>query len=718
MLQFLMQQNPDQAPLPALRPDIQLNPGPPELEGPPTWTLYDPSANKYYKIGWLEFECLSRFKKCRNAADLVAAVSRETPLQPDGETIRALTAFLIHNNLVTAAGEGASSHFESLRAGKEHHWIMKGLHSYLFFTIPLVKPEKFLRKTFPYISFLFTRSFMTGVVLLLLYGIFLSVQRFDELFSTFMNYLTFEGVILFLISTVLVKIVHELGHAYTATKYGVPVTVMGVAFMVLYPVLYSETTNAWKMVNRRNRLNIAAAGMMAEMAVASVAIILWHFLDPGPLQSLCFMIGIVSLGASLAVNLNPLMRFDGYYLFSDIVQIDNLQDRSFAFVKWYLRRFLWGWDDSPPEYLPAHRQRFLALFGLVVCIYRFFLFVGIAILVYHVFFKPLGPILMMVELGFFIVLPILREIRVWVQRWEDISLKTRGGALLAILLLALLMTFVPVQRSVEIPAVLHAGSFSRLYPPIPAQLNEIKVKAGDHVAAGQVLFKLSSPDLDYNIALVSQRLRVLQEVRSSSQANRNLMRQRATIDSEIAAARQELDGYLEIREQMAVKAPHAGTVRDIDPSLHAGQWLSTDSSLALIVDDSAPVISGYVREGEAARVAAGAVGTFYPEFSPFRRIETEVKSVDQTALSNIYWPELASVHGGAVPAERDSAGGLRPLPRHTYYAARFSVAEGGQPFDSPEFIVRGTVRLETEPVRLSNVLIKKGLSVMFQESGF
>ena len=378
---MMIGQEQDDVTLPALRSDIQLNESSPEPEGMPTWTLYDPAANKYYKIGWLEFECLARFGKAETGKQLVLLLRKETTLDVDYESVAALVNFLILNNLVRSSGEGVAEYFESYRGKADKPLWQRAVHGYLFFTLPLFKPHKFLSKTYPFISFLFTRYFMTAVLLLLAFGIFLSVQRTDEMFSTFMSYFSFEGVVLFLVSTILIKIVHELGHAYMATKYGVPVTTIGIAFIVMYPILYTETTNAWRLDSRRDRLYIAAAGLMTELALASVALVAWHFMAPGILQSLCFMVAVVSLIASIAINLNPLMKFDGYYLFSDIVGIDNLQDRSFAFLKWRLRRTLWGWDDDVPEMVTADRQKLFTGFGFAMCIYRFFLYLGIALMV-------------------------------------------------------------------------------------------------------------------------------------------------------------------------------------------------------------------------------------------------------------------------------------------------------------------------------------------------
>ena len=692
--------------LPVLRSDLKLREAPPEPDGMPSWTIYDPAANQYYKIGWMEFECLSRFNDCKLASELCAMLQEQTALQPDLDTIKALLLFLISNNLVVTANEGSAAYFEEKRQKREKHWLHKLLHNYIFFTIPLFKPQAFLDKTYPYVSFMCNRYFMSGAFMLLFFGIFLSFQRMDEFFATFMNYLNFEGLVLLLVTTFFVKIIHEFGHTYTAKKFGVPVGVMGVAFIVMYPILYTETTNAWKLHSRKNRLYIAAAGMMSEVIVASIALLMWHLLDPGLLQSVCFMVAIVSLATSLVVNLNPLMKFDGYYLFSDLIGIDNLQDRAFAFSKWRLRRFVWGCDDSVPEHIAPDTQRLMTFFGYAVWVYRFFLYLGIGLLIYHVFFQPLGLILMIIELFVFIGLPVMRELSVWGGRWLDVLKSWRGRFLLTGLMAALVWMALPVHRTIEIPAIMHAENYLQIYTPIAAQVAHIHVRQGQRVEQGEALLLLQSVELDYNIQIVSQRLEDLTLLRDSRQANVELARQYMTIESEIQKTRDELDGYLRLKDQFNITAPFAGTIKLLDPSLHVGQWVNTNLLMALLANEERYIVSAYVSEHDIDRLRESKTGVFYPEYSLFRQFDVTLQTLDQTRIETIFWPELSSPQKGAIPAEMDRFGNAAPLPRYNYYAARFIISPPS-PVENPhsakpnkglpDFVARGTIRISGTP---------------------
>ena len=704
--------------LPKLRSDIQLNEAPPEPEGSPTWTLYDPAANKYYKIGWLEFECLVRFKNCRSASELLKKIKKETTLEPDEDTIKDLIQFLIQHHLVHVTEDETLQYFDTLSEKMKKPWWERLVHGYLFFMVPLFKPQKFLKATYPIISPLFSRQFMMAVFLLLGYGIFLSIQRLDEMAATFMNYLSFEGLVLFLGATIVVKIIHELGHAYTATKYGVPVTTIGLAFIVLYPILYTETTNAWKLQNRKDRLIIAGGGLMAEITLAAVTLLLWHTLSPGMAQSLCFMIAVISMLASLLVNLNPLMKFDGYYLFSDLVGIDNLQDRSFAFAKWRLRKFLWGWNDNPPEIVRAEKRRFLIGFGYAVWIYRFFLYIGIAFLIYHLFFQPLGLILTLIELAFFLGLPILREVKVWAGRFGEIILSLRGIIPLLLFTFLFLLAFVPIRQSVEIPAVLHTKNYARLYAPIPAKIEVVNVAQGQKVEKGETLFQLSSNNLNHNIEITRQRLKDLEEIRESSQATPELAKKRVMIDSEIEIARQEMDGYLEIEKKLNIVAPFSGTVKIMDSSLKPGQWISDTFMLTLLTDDDTKILSGYVHETDLDILSESHKGKFYVEYSPFQRFDVVLSKIEKTGSNQLFWSELSSPQGGAIPAERTEQGYIQPLPNYTVYPVSFTLSGNKKTDLLPNFIARGTVHLNGERESLANTLFEKGFSIFIRDRGF
>ena len=204
-----------------------------------------------------------------------------------------------------------------------------------------------------------------------LIGLYLVSRQWNTFVATALHFFTLRGLALYILCLASVKIFHELGHAYTAVRYGCRVPTIGMAMVVMVPMLYSDTSDAWKLTSRRQRAAIGAAGMVVECALAALAIFTWNFLEDGIARSLVFILATTSLMVGAAINLSPLMRFDGYYVLSDWLGIPNLQDRAFAFGRWQLRRLLFGLNRPMPEPVDATQRRFFICFAWGVWAYRF-----------------------------------------------------------------------------------------------------------------------------------------------------------------------------------------------------------------------------------------------------------------------------------------------------------------------------------------------------------
>lgn len=680
-----------QVKLPQLNPTIRLYQGPDHDDGTPRWVLHHPLSNQYFRIGWMEFECLSRFGDHVTARELQDAVNQETTLDLDDDDILGLIAFLNKNGLLT----GRDAMTGEYEAPKKKPFLSTVVHSYLFFTLPLFKPERFLKATWPWIRPLFSTTFTRLSFILLLLMVLATIQRADEFFASFFQLFTLDGIIGLFLTFSVIKIFHEFGHAYTAHRYGIPVPHMGIAFMVLYPVLYTETTASWRIASTRSRIRIGLAGVGTELVIAAYALVLWHVLPPGPMQNLVFNVIAISLVGSLLVNLNPLMRFDGYFVLSDALKIENLHARGFAYARWAIRRVLFALNDPPPGDENAGRRRFLIWFGLATLIYRFFLFLGIAILVYIVFFKPLGLILMIIELLWFIGLPVWSEIKVWIERRGDIAQQRRFVLLAAGLVVVALLFILPVNQTIHAPAIAHASLYRAHYPPAPAIIEKIAVKDGQTVHEGDVLIVLSSPVLDRDYAIAAQEFENLQTEKSRMQTNPELMQARAaTIDAAIEEARQRKESLASRREDLNVTAMFDGRVQDMDVSIIAGQTIPPERLLMRIVNPQQHTITAYVTEDDIGRLQGGAAAYFTAGHSPFLRVPLRVENVASVDSDVLDWPELAALNGGPIPAE-PSGDPLQPdtlVPRQSLYRVVL-VPEHGQHFN---FVTPGRVEIEGE----------------------
>ena len=383
--------------LPKIRDDIKVSKGASSDIGAPRYVIFDEIRNRYFNIGWLEYEILTRWK-LENVGEIVDSINKNTTIEVNEQNVVDLLSFMQGNFLLKLSGESDFEYFKKVNQLKNINKFQWLIHNYLFFKIKLLNPDKLLSKIEPCFRFLYKKSFAFLFGLISFFAIYVLQENWYEFSSTFSYFYSIDGLFVFFLCLAFVKLVHELGHGITAKYYGSSVHSFGLAFVVMCPVLFTDTSSSWLLKDKRQRFLIGASGMLAEIMIAVIATILWKFVDDGAFRSALFMLATTSWIGTLLINLSPFMRFDGYYLLSDYMDIANLQNRSFDMARWYIRKKLFGIKKEAPEYFESKKQRFLILYAFGVWIYRFFLFLGIALTVYHFLFKIIGIFLMAVEI--------------------------------------------------------------------------------------------------------------------------------------------------------------------------------------------------------------------------------------------------------------------------------------------------------------------------------
>jgi len=380
----------------------------------------NPINNSFFRIGWLDFEMLLRWAY-GSPEKIVSSVNNETTLDIEITDVNDLKDFLEQNRLLQANNQAAVDQLRSSAKEQNKGLINWLLHHYLFFRIPLFRPQVWLAKLMPWLDWIFTRTTAVVVTILSLVGVFLATRQWETFSSTFVDQLSWSGLLGYSVALVFAKALHEMGHALTATRYGVRVAHMGVALLVMFPMLYTDTSESWKLSNPRQRLAIAGAGIITELALAGLATLAWSLSPDGSVKSALFFLATTSWLLTLLVNVSPFLRFDGYFILSDAIDYPNLHQRSGEFARIWLRRVLLGFNDAWPEDIRNKSRAFLILFAYMTWIYRLVVFLGLAVLVYYFFFKVLGILLMAVELVWFIWRPLWSELSIWRERKSEIK---------------------------------------------------------------------------------------------------------------------------------------------------------------------------------------------------------------------------------------------------------------------------------------------------------
>lgn len=646
--------------LPQLAPHIQAVRGAPDYEtGRPTLVLYNPVSGSHYRVKWAEAECLMRFGQHKTLKSLMDDIARTTTLQIEEDDIVALIGFLYQHGLTDP--RDPSPLLPPQKPEGAFKWI---LHRYLYFTVPLLHPQEFLSRTLPFVAPLLSRGATIGIAVLWVIGLLMTVERWDEFWTTYPSLFSLEGLVEIAVIFAVIKLIHEWAHAYTATKYGVAVPHMGVAVMVMYPVLYTETSGAWKLENKWHRAYIGLAGIRAELGLAAIALLVWHISDTGsPLQVLSFMVVTVALISSLAVNLNPLMRFDGYYILSDVLGVENLQFRAIENARLLIRKIVFGQEavkNDLDTFKPNRQTKFLTRFGLALLIYRMSLYAGIAALVFHMFPQPLGAILGGIEVWFFLLRPVITELKVWKGFPRPLWSSPRSRISAALLGAFIVLVILPLDTSVTTEAVLKSANEFEAFAPYPSHLDHLLVEDGQAVKKGDVIATLSSFELTRDRKLAQNDLDRLELKKRRQMSTTKGVRPEEGIDDRIKAAMAKIETLDHNQDNLVIRAPFSGTIRDMARGLSENTYVHGNQVLARVVDNSKGEIVAYVSEQDSKRLSIGASADFIPEMNPLIKYAATLERIDVINASSLSDFELASGFGGPVQGQMDRTKNWKP----------------------------------------------------------
>lgn len=611
--------------LPPLRKGITLSFNDYDREGKPQWLIHDAGRNKFFIIGWSEYELLSRWS-IGDAEKLVEAVLEQTTLHVDLDDVDHLLRFLAHNYLIQQSGYQIYKSAKDQKLFKKDnlfHWL---INYYLFFRIPLWHPDKFLVRTQYIANIVFGKGVGYLMLVLGFVALYQLSTRWEQFTHTFPTIFTIEGLFFYFIAYTICKLFHELGHAYVCRSYGIPVPSLGVAFLVFWPVLYTDTTLSWPLDNKK-RLRIALAGIWIETYVTIIAALLWCNVHNITVQSICYVTITINWMASLLINVSPFMRFDGYYVLADYLKMPNLQPRAFALTRWQIRHWLFHWSDPPPETFSFGMHRFLVAYSIFTWLYRLVLYFGIAVLVYHFFIKIIGILLFAIEVYYFILNPIVTEISSWVIHKHKFSLNRRTKITLFIAGFGMLCFFIPIKETIDMPGTLsYAHEFlvapeeSILASRIPDTQTEVK--------ANQPIIKLISPEI--NNALREVQLgydKMLNQLRRSS-INQKYTQEKSTLLSDISKQQAKYQKLMRIREKLTLSVPFDGIVIDTDSELSPGTVIMKDEWLGDVINPNKIQGEAYVSQIDVNNLATGQTGYFYFRDESLSPVPVKIESIE------------------------------------------------------------------------------------------
>ena len=350
--------------------------------------IQDPSSNQFFRLNEAAYRFVALLDGRKNVAEVWRICQDQlgdsAPTQ--GEAIQLLGQLYTSNLLHAELPPDAEGLFK--RHQKRVHREVQGyLMNLLFIRIPLLDPDNFLNAWVSAVSWLFT---WLGFVLwlgLIGTGLYFVIDRWSDLYNRADSVLDAENLPFLYLSFILIKVVHEFGHAFMCkvfgrrTGTGGEVHVMGVMLLVFTPMPYVDASSAWAFRSRRQRMLVGAGGMIVELAVAAIAAIVWYYTGDGAVHTIAYNVMFIASVSTVLFNANPLLRYDGYYILSDILEIPNLAQRSKQYIYYLVRKYVWSVKQARN---PAHsrgEKAWFVFYGIASTIYRVLICVSILLFV-------------------------------------------------------------------------------------------------------------------------------------------------------------------------------------------------------------------------------------------------------------------------------------------------------------------------------------------------
>lgn len=463
--------------------------------GDPTYVVHDPLAFKNHLFRLREYRVMTALVHSRSLRDTFQRLVETKVLRESEKDDYYAFVMLLHKmhllKLPISDPEILFTRFQWRQ--QQRRWrLLRFLISY---RVPLCDPDRFLGRTIRYVSFLFSRA---GLVLWAILGLFALWNlwgKFGLLFEEMADVLEFSNLPSLWIALVVLKALHELGHAYACKRLGGEVPEMGAMIILATPCAYVDASASWKFTSKWRRIAVAMAGMYVESFIASIFAVVWVATQQGLLHEVARNVMLLASASTVLFNANPLMRYDGYFVLTDLVDVPNLRERSVSFLKEGAKRIFLGIGAPPSADGEEHRRLYLG-YGIGAVIYKLLLVASIAAMV--ILRWPLIGVL--VAAGFVwsaLVVPFWQLLTYLLKDDETASVRGRGRALVISMgaALPLIAFFLPVSFQVVVSGVLEPERSIVARAPADGFVTDVAVGHHGTVRAGDVLLRMDQPQL-------------------------------------------------------------------------------------------------------------------------------------------------------------------------------------------------------------------------------
>ena len=666
-----------------------------QFQGRDCVVIKDPLTMKYYRFEEEEY-MLFGLLDGRASLETVKA-EFDVRFAPQKITTQEIYQFIsmLHRNSLLISDAPFQGH-ELSKRGRENRKQEKfqSLTNVLAIRYRGFDPDRLLGWLNGYFGWFFSLPAFVATLLLWLAAlvlVFTQFETFQNKLPSFTSFFASSNWIWLALVLAVTKILHEFGHGLACKRYGGECHEMGLMLLVLTPCLYVNVSDSWLLNNKWKRAMIAAAGIYVELILASLAVFVWWFSHPGLVNQLALNVVFICSVSTVLFNANPLLRYDGYYVLSDLTEIPNLRSKATAILQRACGSVFLGMETRSDPFLPTRKQWFFAIYSVAAASYRWLITFSIFWFVYRLLepygFKVIGQLIALSAIYGLVGMPLVKLVRFFaipgrlgVVKRANVVASAIG---LGVLLLGVLAF--PLPHYVHCKFYVQPQNVRNVYVDVEGVLAEVDIEPNVYVQEGERIIELTSNQLDVQLAGMKTRLATsyvrLENIRQSEALDAAFSQGRQSAEVAVQASNASYERKLMDRERLSVRAPVSGYL--IAPQRARKQ---DDDREALASWKGTPLD----RKNLGAYLESGTfVGQIVPEWEKMEAVLV----VDQSAIEFIHHHQkvelclnqipgtifhsvterispselvelprsLSGKHGGSIVAESDSEGRLIPV---------------------------------------------------------
>jgi len=645
----------------ALRPSVKASK---QVFGGETWiVLNDAMSNEWFRVTPEVYAFLSRLHLDQTVETIWYVALEENPdtTLSQEEIVQVLGQLHLSNMLVYDQVSDADSFFERFTTKRRKERMAK-LMGFLSIKIPLLDPDRALNTCLPFIRLLFNPIGLCLYFALLGAGLLTAIGHHERLFDSTQGVLAPDNLLLLYIGFAIAKTIHELGHAALCKYYGGEVHILGVMLILFTPIPYCDASSSWGFRHRSERLWVASAGMLFELAVASVALLIWASTAPGTLNALCYNIVFTASVSTLLFNSNPLLRFDGYHMLVDLLNMPNLFANSRNQLKYLASRYILRSPSSTPAAQSPRESLILPTYGVLSLTYWLLLMVGILTFVANQYLD-LGMLMAILLVIMIAVIPLFKLMKYLL--FDQSLARTRGRTLGIVLtwiaLIAIPVVLIPVPQHVRVSGVIEATRAQKIFSETGGHIITTSPQNGTRLNQGDVVLQLANPELQFQIDSARAKQRELfQQLQLAQVQNPSNIR---PLQEQLTAVQNHLENLAQQERAQTVYLPMGGIWAGAsDAELYYGKYVPRGSYLGIVTQPNdwqfvgvLPQIETHVFSSEIQSASIKIHG------QAFHTLAADTPAIVPFDNGQLPSPALGMAGGGSIAVDPQDPQGLTAI---------------------------------------------------------